>query len=73
MISPGPIFPYSAEALSAAGYAEFDPAQSTASDRGRSKNLRIEIVLVPNIEELVKMPELKPAATKPAAATPPKK
>ena len=62
-----------AEALSAAGYAEFDPAQSNASDRGRSKNRRIEIVLVPNIEELVKMPELKPAATKPAAATPPKK
>ncbi|HEX7603505.1 MAG TPA: flagellar motor protein MotB [Polyangiaceae bacterium] len=62
-----------AEALSAAGYAEFDPAQSNASDRGRSKNRRIEIVLVPNIEELVKMPELKPATTKPAVATPPKK
>ncbi len=48
------------DALSAAGYAEFDPFQSNASDKGRAKNRRIEIVLVPNIEELVKMPELKP-------------
>lgn len=57
------------EALSAAGYAEFDPAQSNGSDRGRSKNRRIEIVLVPNIEELVKMPELKPATAAPPATT----
>ena len=64
-----------AAALSAAGYAEFDPAGPNATDRGRAKNRRIEIVLVPNIEELVKMPELKAAGTaKPAAvATPPKK
>jgi len=58
-----------AEVLSAAGYAEFDPAQSNASDKGRTKNRRIEIVLVPNIEELVKMPELKPA-DRPAPADP---
>lgn len=60
-----------AEALSAAGYAEFDPAQSNGTVGGRSKNRRIEIVLVPNIEELVKMPELKPAVAKPPAAKPP--
>jgi chemotaxis protein MotB len=66
-----------ADALSAAGYAEFDPAQSNGTDKGRTKNRRIEIVLVPNIEELVKMPELKPATAddKPAkpATTKPKK
>jgi len=62
-----------ADVLSAAGYAEFDPATSNATDRGRMKNRRIEIVLVPNIEELVKMPELKAGAPKPAATTPPKK
>ena len=62
-----------AEALSAAGYAEFDPAQSNASDKGRAKNRRIEIVLVPNIEELVKMPELKPEerAQQPSPPPPP--
>ena len=48
------------DALSAAGYAEFDPAHPNGTDKGRAKNRRIEIVLVPNIEELVKMPELKP-------------
>jgi chemotaxis protein MotB len=52
-----------ADSVSAAGYAEFDPAQANASDKGRAKNRRIEIVLVPNIEELVKMPELKPPET----------
>jgi chemotaxis protein MotB len=46
------------DALSAAAYAEFDPAQNNASDKGRAKNRRIEIVIVPNIEDLVKMPEL---------------
>lgn len=44
--------------LSAAGYAENDPVQSNATDKGRAKNRRIEIAIVPNIEDLVKMPEL---------------
>ncbi len=61
-----------ADELSAAGYAEFDPAQNNSNDKGRSKNRRIEIVLVPNIEELVKMPELKPVTTDATpTATPP--
>lgn len=47
------------DALSAAGYAEFDPASPNTTDKGRQKNRRIEIVLVPNIDELVKMPEIK--------------
>ncbi len=46
------------DAVSAAGYAEYDPAQGNATDKGRAKNRRIEIVIVPNIEDLVKMPEL---------------
>ncbi len=46
------------EVVSAAGYAEFDPGQSNATDKGRARNRRIEIVIVPNIEDLVKMPEI---------------
>ncbi len=58
------------DALSAAGYAEFDPSQANTTDKGRAKNRRIEIVLVPNIEELVKMPELKPAEAAPREEKP---
>lgn len=47
------------DVLSAAGYAEFDPANSNANEKGRTKNRRIEIVIVPNIEELIKMPEIR--------------
>ena len=47
------------DALSAAGYAEVDPVGSNANDKGRTKNRRIEIVIVPNIEELVKLPEVR--------------
>lgn len=46
-------------ALSAAGYAEHDPVGNNASPTGRSKNRRIEIVLLPNIEELVGSAALK--------------
>ena len=46
------------DVVSAAGYAEFDAAQSNAAEKGRAKNRRIEITIVPNIEDLVKMPEL---------------
>jgi chemotaxis protein MotB len=53
--------------LSAAGYGEFDPVSSNADAPSRSKNRRIEISLVPNIEELISIPELKAetAASKP--------
>jgi chemotaxis protein MotB len=61
-----------ADALSVAGYAEFDPAHSNATDAGRTKNRRIEIVIVPNIEDLVKMPELAGKAKEPAPAAKPK-
>jgi chemotaxis protein MotB len=38
--------------LSAAGYAEFMPAQDNDSEAGRSANRRIEITLMPNLDEL---------------------
>lgn len=44
------------EALSAAGYGEFDPIAANDTPDGRAKNRRIEITLVPNIDELVQMP-----------------
>jgi chemotaxis protein MotB len=38
--------------LVAAGYGEFDPIASNASDRGRTKNRRIEIVLEPDLAKV---------------------
>jgi chemotaxis protein MotB len=38
--------------LSAAGYAEFAPDGSNDNDAGRQQNRRIEIVLMPNLDEL---------------------
>ena len=55
-----------ADVLSAAGFAEVDPAQSNANDKGKAKNRRIELVIVPNIEDLVKMPEVKGKPTYPS-------
>jgi chemotaxis protein MotB len=49
----------SSNVLSAAGYGEFDPIASNGDNSGRAKNRRIEISLVPNIEELISAPELK--------------
>jgi chemotaxis protein MotB len=46
-----------AEALSAAGYSEYDPVASNDDDTDRGKNRRIEIVLQPNIAELVQIPQ----------------
>ena len=46
-------------ALSAAGYSEFDPVAANVDAGNRTKNRRIEISLVPNIEELISLPELK--------------
>ncbi|HEY1550191.1 MAG TPA: OmpA family protein [Kofleriaceae bacterium] len=38
--------------LAAAGYAEYDPVAPNDNDAGREQNRRIEIILVPNLEEL---------------------
>ncbi len=44
------------ENLSAAGYGEFDPVAPNDTDANKQKNRRIEITLVPNLEEFVKVP-----------------
>ncbi len=43
--------------LAAAGYGEFDPIASNEEAETRALNRRIEIILMPNIEELPAMPE----------------
>jgi chemotaxis protein MotB len=45
------------EALSAAAYGEFDPVAGNDSPEGRTKNRRIEITLMPGIDELVALPD----------------
>ena len=52
--------------LSAAGYAEYDPVAPNTDAAGKARNRRIEISLVPNIEELISLPEVK-GDTKPEA------
>lgn len=44
------------EALSAAGYGEFDPVAANDTPVGKASNRRIEITLQPNIDELVAVP-----------------
>jgi chemotaxis protein MotB len=43
---------FPAKNLAAAGYAEFDPVAGNDAEPGREQNRRIEIILVPNLEEL---------------------
>jgi len=57
--------------LSAAGYAEWDPVSPNADAGGRAKNRRIEISLVPNIEELISLPDLKADPAQPPAGAQP--
>lgn len=45
--------------LSGAGYGEFDPVAANDTTENKQKNRRIEVTLVPNLEEFVKMPEKK--------------
>lgn len=55
-----------AKNLAAAGYGEFDPVGNNKTAAGRKDNRRIEIVLVPKIEELPTWPaDDKPPADKP--------
>ncbi|HET6610667.1 MAG TPA: OmpA family protein [Kofleriaceae bacterium] len=52
--------------LAAAGYGEHSPVASNDTKEGRTKNRRIEIILVPNLSELpdLKVPEAAPEAAK---------
>ncbi|MBX3161895.1 MAG: OmpA family protein [Deltaproteobacteria bacterium] len=43
---------FPAKSLAAAGYGEFDPVAPNDAEPGREQNRRIEIILVPNLEEL---------------------
>jgi len=45
--------------LSAAGYGEFDPVADNDAPESRAKNRRIEITLVPELDELVQLPPLQ--------------
>jgi chemotaxis protein MotB len=47
------------QALSAAGYGEFDPIAGNDTPDGKAKNRRIEITLQPNLDELVAAPAVK--------------
>jgi len=47
------------EVLSASGYGEFDPVGPNDSTDGRAKNRRIEVILQPNLDELVAVPDVK--------------
>lgn len=44
------------KSLSAAGYGEFDPVAPNDAAESKAKNRRIEITLVPNLDEFVKPP-----------------
>ena len=47
------------DALSAAGYGEYDPVMPNDTPENRAKNRRIEITAQPNIDELVDVPEAR--------------
>jgi chemotaxis protein MotB len=54
--------------LAAAGYSEYDPIHPNNSEAGRKENRRIEIVLLPNVNEISGL--AKAAAIGAASATP---
>jgi chemotaxis protein MotB len=44
--------------LSASGYGEYDPVASNASPEGRAHNRRTEIVVQPNIDAIIHVPDI---------------
>lgn len=51
---------FPASNLAAAGYAEFDPVAKNDTDQSRELNRRIEIILMPNLEELPTLTGMQP-------------
>jgi chemotaxis protein MotB len=51
---------FPAKNLAAAGYAEFDPVAPNDTEQTREQNRRIEIILVPNLEELPNLTDAQP-------------
>lgn len=51
------------QSLGAAGYAEYDPVAANDTEAGKQENRRIEIVVVPNISEMPRLPDEGKAAT----------
>lgn len=49
----------SATNLSAAGYSEYQPAASNDTEEGKAQNRRIEITLMPNLDELPDLSDLE--------------
>jgi chemotaxis protein MotB len=60
-----------AKRVSAAGFAETDPVEKNDTADGRAKNRRIEIVLLPNIEELPSLDDVLKDGGQPQAPAPP--
>src|SRR5262249_2003685 len=66
--------------LGAAGYSEYDLVADNGTEAGRQENRRIEIVLLPNLEEMPKLPanqlhfgpgtRASPSAAAPPSAAP---
>jgi chemotaxis protein MotB len=50
---------FPAKNLAAAGYGEFDPIAPNDNEQGRELNRRIEVILVPNLEELPSLSDAK--------------
>ena len=57
--------------LAAAGYSEFDAVADNDSEIGRASNRRIEVVVMPRIDELPQIDINEPAASTAAAPAPP--
>jgi chemotaxis protein MotB len=45
--------------LSAAGYSQYQPAATNTTEKGKAQNRRIEIVLMPNLDELPDLSDLE--------------
>jgi chemotaxis protein MotB len=57
--------------LTAAGYSEYDPIRPNATEAGRSENRRIEIVLLPNVNEISLLAKTAAANLPPAGSAKP--